>query len=77
MLVYLGMPTYFAQYEYVLETKLQISYSCANASAIVCSNFMRQQAMGERMVFNRPIPVNRIVNEIADSTSPLPQLIHD
>lgn len=28
---------------------------------------MRQQAMGERMVFNRPIPVNRIVSSIADS----------
>ena len=31
------------------------------------SNYMRQQAMGERMVFNRPIPVNRIVSSIADS----------
>lgn len=34
----------------------------------VFSNFMRQQAMSERMVFNRPIPVNRLVGSIADST---------
>ncbi len=32
------------------------------------SNFMRQQAMSSRMVFNRPIPVNRLVSSIADST---------
>lgn len=28
---------------------------------------MRQQAMSSRMVFNRPIPVNRLVSSIADS----------
>ena len=28
---------------------------------------MRQQAMYEKMVFNRPIPVNRLVSAIADS----------
>lgn len=32
------------------------------------SNFMRQQAMSSRMVFNRPVPVNRLVTAIADST---------
>lgn len=32
------------------------------------SNFMRQQAMSSRMMFNRPIPVNRLVSSIADST---------
>lgn len=31
------------------------------------SNFMRQQALNERMVFNRPMPVNRLVSAIADS----------
>lgn len=31
------------------------------------SNFMRQQALSERMVFNRPMPVNRLVSAIADS----------
>ena len=34
-----------------------------------CSNFMRQQAMASKMVFNRPVPVNRLVSTIADSTS--------
>lgn len=33
------------------------------------SNFMRQQAMASKMVFNRPVPVNRLVSTIADSTS--------
>lgn len=31
------------------------------------SNFMRTQAMSSRMLYNRPLPVNRIVNAIADS----------
>jgi 20S proteasome subunit alpha 6 len=34
---------------------------------------MRQQAMSSKMVFNRPIPVNRLVSAIADSESP----VHD
>lgn len=38
---------------------------------VVSSNFMRQQAMSSRMVFNRPIPVNRLVSSIADSESVL------
>ena len=33
------------------------------------SNFMRQQAMASKMVFNRPVPVNRLVSTIADSAS--------
>ena len=33
---------------------------------------MRQQAMSSKMVFNRPIPVNRLVSAIADSTSTPP-----
>lgn len=28
---------------------------------------MRTQAMSSRMLYNRPLPVNRIVNAIADS----------
>jgi len=36
------------------------------SDARVLINFMRQQAMSSRMVFNRPIPVNRIVSSIAD-----------
>jgi len=30
---------------------------------------MRQQAMASKMVFNRPVPVNRLVSAIANSTS--------
>lgn len=33
---------------------------------------MRQQAMSSKMLFNRAIPVNRLVSSIADSTSILP-----
>ena len=36
---------------------------------ILLSNFMRQQAMSERMIYNRPIPANRLVSSIADSTN--------
>jgi 20S proteasome subunit alpha 6 len=36
---------------------------------IFLSNFMRQQAMAERMIYNRPIPANRLVSSIADSTN--------
>jgi 20S proteasome subunit alpha 6 len=35
----------------------------------VFSNFMRQQAMSSKMIFNRPVPVNRLVSSIADSSS--------
>jgi 20S proteasome subunit alpha 6 len=42
-----------------------------NPFSCVCvrvrSNFMRQQAMASKMVFNRPVPVNRLVSTIADS----------
>ena len=44
---------------------------CAYKSDILklyASNFMRQQAMASKMVFNRPVPVNRLVSAIADST---------
>lgn len=33
------------------------------------SNFMRQQAMSSKMLFNRAVPVNRLVTAIADSAS--------
>ena len=32
---------------------------------------MRQQAMSSRMIFNRAVPVNRLVASIADSMSTL------
>lgn len=34
--------------------------------ARVLSNFMRQQCMSSRLLYNRPVPVSRVVNAIAD-----------
>jgi len=34
-------------------------------------NFMRQQAMGSKMLYGRPIPVARIVQGISDRELPL------
>ena len=42
------------------------------ANPLLHSNFMRQQAMSSKMVFNRPVPVNRLVSAIADSSSSFP-----
>jgi hypothetical protein len=33
---------------------------------LMSSNFMRQQAMGSKMLYGRPIPVARIVQGISD-----------
>ena len=51
---------------YVLPTSLTTS-DAHFFLTFPCSNFMRQQAMGSKMVFNRPVPVNRLVSAIADS----------
>lgn len=37
------------------------------SDARVLSDFMRQQAMSSKMIYARPIPVNRAVNAISDS----------
>lgn len=36
---------------------------------------MRQQAMSSKMIFNRAIPVNRLVSSIADSKTLLLKLV--
>jgi hypothetical protein len=43
-------------------------------SGLTSSNFMRQQAMGSKMLYGRPIPVARIVQGISDRKLPLPYL---
>ncbi|KDQ64979.1 hypothetical protein JAAARDRAFT_202226 [Jaapia argillacea MUCL 33604] len=43
-----------------------IAIAGLTSDARVLSNFMRQQAMGERMLYGRQIPVNRLVSSIAD-----------
>jgi len=40
---------------------------CGRDAPFFSSNFMRQQALSSRMLFNRAVPVNRLVNAIADS----------
>ncbi|KAI0921940.1 hypothetical protein AcW2_006770 [Taiwanofungus camphoratus] len=49
-----------------IDDHVGIAIAGLTSDARVLSNFMRQQAMSERMVFNRPIPVNRLVGSIAD-----------
>ncbi|KAJ6510140.1 hypothetical protein C8R47DRAFT_964628 [Mycena vitilis] len=41
-------------------------HSRSSSNCLQCSNFMRQQAMSSKMIFNRPVPVNRLVSSIAD-----------
>ena len=60
----IGEPTYF------LERNAH-----ARGCVDLCSNFMRQQAMASRMIFNRPAPVNRLVSAIADSASAILSLL--
>jgi len=43
-----------------------------NVDRFFSSNFMRQQALSSRMLFNRAVPVNRLVNAIADSVFNFP-----
>ncbi|KAF7776283.1 hypothetical protein Agabi119p4_4676 [Agaricus bisporus var. burnettii] len=43
-----------------------IAIAGLTSDARVLSNFMRQQAMSSKMLFNRAIPVNRLVSAIAD-----------
>jgi len=49
-----------------IDDHVGIAIAGLTSDARVLSNFMRQQAMSSRMVFNRPIPVNRLVSSIAD-----------
>ncbi|EJD01269.1 uncharacterized protein FOMMEDRAFT_158400 [Fomitiporia mediterranea MF3/22] len=56
----------YQQKMFRIDDHVGIGIAGLTSDARVLSNFMRQQAMSERMVFNRPIPVNRIVTSIAD-----------
>ncbi|GAA5945812.1 hypothetical protein JCM3775_006784 [Rhodotorula graminis] len=49
-----------------IDDHLGIAIAGLTSDARVLSNFMRTQAMSSRMLYNRPLPVNRIVNAIAD-----------
>lgn len=49
-----------------IDDHVGIAIAGLTSDARVLSNFMRQQAMSSKMVFNRPVPVNRLVSAIAD-----------
>jgi len=56
----------YQQKMFRIDDHVGIGIAGLTSDARVLSNFMRQQAMSSRMVFNRPIPVNRLVSSIAD-----------
>ncbi|KAG8885944.1 hypothetical protein FRB98_001511 [Tulasnella sp. 332] len=56
----------YQQKMFRIDDHVGIGIAGLTSDARVLSNFMRQQAMGSRMVFNRAIPVNRLVSAIAD-----------
>ncbi|KAF9569393.1 20S proteasome subunit [Agrocybe pediades] len=56
----------YQQKMFRIDDHVGIAIAGLTSDARVLSNFMRQQAMSSRMVFNRPIPVNRLVSAIAD-----------
>ncbi|KAI0734923.1 nucleophile aminohydrolase [Fomitopsis betulina] len=62
----LGELAAYQQKMYRIDDHVGIAIAGLTSDARVLSNFMRQQAMGSRMQFNRPIPVNRLVSSIAD-----------
>ncbi|GAA5925196.1 proteasome core particle subunit alpha 6 [Sporobolomyces koalae] len=49
-----------------IDDHLGIAIAGLTSDARVLSNFMRTQAMSSRMLYNRPLPVSRIVGAIAD-----------
>jgi len=49
-----------------IDDHIGIAIAGLTSDARVLSNFMRQQAMTERMLYARPIPVGRVVGSIAD-----------
>ncbi|KAG2745741.1 proteasome subunit alpha type-1-like protein [Suillus brevipes Sb2] len=56
----------YQQKMFRIDDHVGIAIAGLTSDARVLSNFMRQQAMGERMIFNRPMPVNCLVSSIAD-----------
>ncbi|KAK9247863.1 nucleophile aminohydrolase [Lipomyces tetrasporus] len=49
-----------------IDDHLGIALAGLSPDARVLSNFMRQQAMSSRMIYDRPIPVSRVVSAIGD-----------
>jgi 20S proteasome subunit alpha 6 len=49
-----------------IDGHLGVAYAGLASDARVLSNFMRTQSLKSRLLFNRPLPVFRIVNQISD-----------
>ncbi|GAA6023959.1 hypothetical protein JCM10207_008643 [Rhodosporidiobolus poonsookiae] len=49
-----------------IDDHLGVAIAGLTSDARVLSNFMRTQAMSSRMLYNRPLPISRIVTAIAD-----------
>lgn len=49
-----------------IDTHLGVALAGLAPDARVLSNFMRQQSMSSRLLYNRPVPISRVVNAIAD-----------
>ncbi|RDB23136.1 putative proteasome subunit alpha type-6 [Hypsizygus marmoreus] len=56
----------YQQKMFRIDDHVGIAIAGLTSDARVLSNFMRQQAMSSKLMFNRPIPVNRLVSAIAD-----------
>ncbi|KAJ3498125.1 hypothetical protein NLJ89_g10260 [Agrocybe chaxingu] len=56
----------YQQKMFRIDDHVGIAIAGLTSDARVLSNFMRQQAMSSKMLFNRPVPVNRLVSAIAD-----------
>ena len=52
-----------------IDDHIGIAIAGLTSDARVLSNAMRQQAMNSRMLYARPIPINRVVNTIAERAS--------
>ncbi|BGP24678.1 20S proteasome subunit alpha 6 [Rhodotorula toruloides] len=49
-----------------IDDHIGVAIAGLTSDARVLSNFMRTQAMSSRMLYNRPLPISRIVSSIAD-----------
>ncbi|KAG9022110.1 hypothetical protein FRB95_000739 [Tulasnella sp. JGI-2019a] len=56
----------YQQKMFRIDDHVGIGIAGLTSDARVLSNFMRQQAMGSRMIFNRAIPVNRLDKELTN-----------
>ncbi|KAI9681772.1 MAG: hypothetical protein M1829_000517 [Trizodia sp. TS-e1964] len=49
-----------------IDTHLGIALAGLASDARVLSNFMKQQALGSRLTYGRPIPIERLVTQVGD-----------